>query len=281
MVDFIVDILNAISNGIAQNQVDQLLQTPAAYNAQLYSLSLSVAQTAVKPVASMVLAIVFTLELARVSSKVDGDRELGVKMVATAMIKIMLVFTAAQHSELFLKAIDQLGQGVMDSFVAASPTTGDTSTMGLGDQMRDDIDAAGVLGQLPCIVLLIIPFLVSKAASIVFTVVLLLRFVQLYMMTAFNPLPIAFIACDETRQWGVNYFKQYATLVFQCATLYLAVIMYRAFVGNVMNVSSYEKGSSLSGWITSNFGNLLLASVLLIGIVMVSNGIAKKLFGGE
>ena len=202
MVDFIVDILNAISNGIAQNQVDQLLQTPAAYNAQLYSLSLSVAQTAVKPVASMVLAIVFTLELARVSSKVDGDRELGVKMVATAMIKIMLVFTAAQHSELFLKAIDQLGQGVMDSFVAASPTTGDTSTMGLGDQMRDDIDAAGVLGQLPCIVLLIIPFLVSKAASIVFTVVLLLRFVQIYMMTAFNPLPIAFIACDETRQWG-------------------------------------------------------------------------------
>ena len=281
MVDFIVSILNAISSGIAQNQVDQLLRTPAEYNAQLYNLSLSVAQTAVKPVASMVLAIVFTLELARVGSKVDGDRELGVKMVATAMIKIMLVFTAAQHSGLLLKAIDQLGQSVMDSFVAASPTSGDTSTMGLGDQMRDDIDAAGLPGQLACIVLLIIPFLVSKGASIVFTVVLLLRFVQIYMMTAFNPLPIAFIACDETRQWGVNYFRQYATLVSQCATLYFAVIMYRAFVGNVMKVDGYEKGGSLSGWIVSNFSNLLLASVLLIGIVMVSNGIAKKLFGGE
>ena len=281
MVDFIVDILNAISNGIAQNQVDQLLQTPAAYNAQLYSLSLSVAQTAVKPVASMVLAIVFTLELARVSSKVDGDRELGVKMVATAMIKIMLVFTAAQHSELFLKAIDQLGQGVMDSFVAASPTTGDTSTMGLGDQMRDDIDAAGVLGQLPCIVLLIIPFLVSKAASIVFTVVLLLRFVQIYMMTAFNPLPIAFIAQEETRQWGINYFKQYASLVFQCATLYLAILMYRTLVGGTLNPSKFKDGDSLSGWVMDNFTGLLLASVMLIGIVMAANSVAKKLFGGE
>lgn len=48
-----------------------------------------------------------------------------------------------------------------------------------------------------------------------------------------------------------------------------------------MSVSGYEKDSSLSGWITSNFSNLLLASVLLIGIVMVSNGVAKKLFGGE
>ena len=279
MVDFIVDILNAISSGISQSQVDDLLKTPAAYNSSMYNLSLSIAQTAVKPVASMVLAIVFTLELARVSSKVDEDRELGVKMVVSAMIRIMLVFTAAQHSELLLKAIDQLGQSVMDSFV--SPTSGDASGLGLGDQMRDDIDAAGMLGQLPCIVLLIIPFLVSKAASIVFTVVLLLRFVQIYLLTAFNPLPIAFIACDETRSWGVNYFKQYAVIVFQCATLYLAVVLYRAFVGNVMNVSGYEKGSSLSGWITSNFSNLLLASVLLIGIVMVSNGVAKKLFGGE
>ena len=281
MVDFIVDILNAISSGISQSQVDDLLKTPAAYNSSMYNLSLSIAQTAVKPVASMVLAIVFTLELAMVSSKVDGDRELGVKMVASAMIRIMLVFTAAQHSELLLKAIDQLGQSVMDSFVSASPTSGDASGLGLGDQMRDDIDAAGWLGQLPCIVLLIIPFLVSKAASIVFTVVLLLRFVQIYLTAAFNPLPIAFIACDETRQWGVNYFRQYATLVFQCATLYLAVVLYRAFVGNVMSVSGYEKDSSLSGWITSNFSNLLLASVLLIGIVMVSNGVAKKLFGGE
>lgn len=219
MVDFIVDILNAISSGISQSQVDDLLKTPAAYNSSMYNLSLSIAQTAVKPVASMVLAIVFTLELARVSSKVDEDRELGVKMVVSAMIRIMLVFTAAQHSELLLKAIDQLGQSVMDSFVSASPTSGDASGLGLGDQMRDDIDAAGMLGQLPCIVLLIIPFLVSKAASIVFTVVLLLRFVQIYLLTAFNPLPIAFIACDETRSWGVNYFKQYAVIVFQCATL--------------------------------------------------------------
>lgn len=281
MTDWIVDVLNAIGGGISQTQVDQLLKTPAEYNATLYSLSLSIAQSAVKPVASIVLAIVFTLELARVGSRADGDRELGVKLIAFAMIKIALVFTAAQHSELLLGAIDQIGRQVVDGFVSASPTSGDATTLGLGDRMRDAIDAAGFLGQIPCIVLLIIPFLVGKAASIVFTVVILLRFVQIYLMTAFNPLPIAFIAHDETRQWGVNYFRQYAVLVFQCATLYLSVVLYRTFIGDVMSVGSYEEGDSLSGWIIDNFGGLLLSSVLLIGIVMVSNGIAKKLFGGE
>jgi len=74
------------------------------------------------------------------------------------------------------------------------------------------------MGQIPCLILLLIPFLVSKGATIVVTVVILLRFVQIYMLTAFNPLPIAFIAQEETRQWGINFFKQYASLVFQCAS---------------------------------------------------------------
>lgn len=281
MVDFIVALLNTISSGVAQSQVDELLKTPAIYNSALYHLSLQIANSAVKPVASIVLAIIFSLELARVSSKVDGDRELGVKMVAAAMVKVALVFMAAQHSELLLQGIDQAGKSVVDGFVSSAPTSGSAASMGLGDQMKDDIDAAGWGGQAACLVLLLIPYLVSTAATIVFTVVILLRFVQIYMLTAFNPLPIAFIAHEETRQWGVNYFKQYTTLVFQCATLYLAVVFYRAFAKKVMNVDGYDKKAGLVKWITGNMTNLLLASVLLIGIVMIANGIAKKLFGGE
>jgi hypothetical protein len=281
MDDMLVNMLNSIGNGVDASTVDTLLKSPAEYNDTLYQMSLTVASVAVKPIASVVLAIVFTLELARVSSRVDGDRELGVKMVATAMIKIALVFTAAQHSDLLLRAIDQIGEQLMGALTSAAPTTGDAGTMGLGDQMRDAIEDAGWFGQIPVFVLVLIPWLVSKAAWITFTVVMLLRFIQIYMMTAFNPLPIAFIAQEQTQQWGVNYFKQYATLVFQCATLYLAVLMYRVFVADVMDPGTWHAGDSLSGWVLDNFVNLLLASVLLIGTVMVSNGIAKKLFGGE
>ena len=270
MVDFIVGILNSIGSGVGDDLVADLLKTPAEYNAGMYRLSLTIAGTAVKPIASTILAILCVLELARVSTRADGDRELGVKLVAMAMFKLVLVFTAAQHSELMLKAID-----------TAAPTTGSASGLGLGDSMRDAIDSAGTFGQIPCLILLIIPFLVSKGATIVVTVVILLRFVQIYMLTAFNPLPIAFIAQEETRQWGVNYFKQYASLVFQCATLYLAILMYRTFVGGTLSPSKYKDGDSLSGWVLDNFTGLLLASVMLIGIVMAANSVAKKLFGGE
>ena len=179
------------------------------------------------------------------------------------------------------KAIDEIGDSVLGGIHSAAPTTGASSGLGLGDSMRDAIDSAGWMGQIPCLILLLIPFLVSKGATIVVTVVILLRFVQIYMLTAFNPLPIAFIAQEETRQWGINYFKQYASLVFQCATLYLAILMYRTLVGGTLNPSKFKDGDSLSGWVMDNFTGLLLASVMLIGIVMAANSVAKKLFGGE
>ena len=268
MVDFIVGILNSIGSGVGDDLVADLLKTPAEYNAGMYQLSLTVARSAVKPIASTILAIMCVLELARVSTRTDGDRELGVKLVAMAMFKLTLVFTAAQHSEL-------------GGIHSAAPTTGASSGLGLGDSMRDAIDSAGWMGQIPCLILLLIPFLVSKGATIVVTVVILLRFVQIYMLTAFNPLPIAFVAQEETRQWGINYFKQYASLVFQCATLYLAILMYRTLVGGTLNPSKFKDGDSLSGWVMDNFTGLLLASVMLIGIVMAANSVAKKLFGGE
>lgn len=281
MVDFIVGILNDIGSGVGDDIIAQLLKTPAQYSSEMYELSLSVARTAVKPVASTILAIMCVLEIARVSTRADGDRELGVKLIAMAMFKLVLVFTAAQHCELMLKAIDEIGQSVMNGIHTVAPTTGTAAGAGLGDSMRSAIESAGPFGQIPCLILLIIPFLVSKGATIVVTVVVLLRFVQIYMLTAFNPLPIAFIAQEETRQWGINYFKQYASAVFQCATLYLAILMYRTLVGGTLNPSKFKDGDSLSGWVMDNFIGLLLASVMLIGVVMAANSVAKKLFGGE
>ena len=55
MVDFIVGILNSIGSGVGDDLVADLLKTPAEYNAGMYRLSLTIAGTAVKPIASTIL----------------------------------------------------------------------------------------------------------------------------------------------------------------------------------------------------------------------------------
>lgn len=281
MEDFLVDMLNSISDGVDQSVVDKLLQTPAQYSQSLYDIAVAVADTAVKPIAAIVLAIVFTLELARVSVKADGDRELGVRMIGLLMLKMVLVLIAAQNADLFLRAIDQIGEAVMGGITQVAPSTGGAGSGGLGDQMKDAIEDTGWTGKIAAMILLVLPFLASKLAAITCTIVIMLRFVQIYMLTAFNPLPIAFMACDETRQMGIGYLKAYAAAILQCATLWLGIVMYRAMAADSVNVDDYHDGDGLSGWIVGQFGNLLLASVLLIGVVVVSTSVAKRWLGSE
>lgn len=95
MVDFIVGILNSIGSGVGDDLVADLLKTPAEYNAGMYQLSLTIARSAVKPIASTILATCASSNSPGSATRADGDRELGVKLVAMAMFKLVLVFTAA------------------------------------------------------------------------------------------------------------------------------------------------------------------------------------------
>ena len=161
MEQWLVDMLNQIGQGVAFKQVTDLLTMPAEYNSRLYQLALNVAQTAVKPIASIVLAVIFTLELARISSKVDGDRELGTKMIATLMIKCALILTAAQHTPLLLQCIEQLGGRVLNGVLVSHSVQSVVGTTGIGDQLRQQIHDSGIPGQAACCLLVILPFLLS------------------------------------------------------------------------------------------------------------------------
>lgn len=132
MTDWIVAMLNALGSGVSDSALSTLLKTPQDYNKALYDVSFTVANTAVKPIAATVLAIVFTLELAHVGAQVDGDRQLGVKMVAAAMFKIALVYMAVVNAPLFLKAINEIGTSIIGGFSKSLSSSG-ADVVKLGD----------------------------------------------------------------------------------------------------------------------------------------------------
>ena len=114
MEDFIVAMLNMIGGGGAGSIATGMLsQGPETWNPALYQLVVNVHDVAVKPLTSVVLAVVFTLELARNSTRIESDRELGVKIVAGTLFKVALVFLAVQNAGLFLRAFDSATQFLM------------------------------------------------------------------------------------------------------------------------------------------------------------------------
>ena len=274
-------MLNMIGGGGAGSVTAGLLsQAPETWNPALYQLAVSVHEVAVKPLTSVVLAVMFTLELARNSTRIEADRDLGVKIVAGTMFRIALVFIAVRNAGLFIGMFNRVTLFLMQG--VSSQMSFEVAGEGgqLGDLMRDQIRDAGVMGQAALFFLLVIPWLLSQLASVVFTVVLYVRFIELYALTAFQSLPFAFLVHEDTKPIGVGFFKSYARTSVNAVCVFVCLVFYQRIVVDAVRIpDSADKG--MVSWVTGNFGNLMMAGILLFFVIAVSQRVSRAIAGGE
>lgn len=281
MKEWILNMLDAIANGIDDSMFKDLEKTPKEYCGSAYEFVTNINNSAVKPVVAILLAIVFTLELARVSTKIDGDRTLGVKIVAASMFKMALVLTAAAQSQLFLDAIFEVFNKILSGMKDYTDQHGKPSPPG-GQEWREaaknSIGNWDYLGQAACLVILLIPFLCAMAAQVAFKLMLVLRFFEIFMYSAFAALPVAFLASDDTKSMAIGFWRKYGSACVKNVTLIMGVYLYRALLNTGGFYIKPPEGAFV-GWCFENFAGLILLPVLFIGILGVSNSLAKALCG--
>ena len=277
ITDWLVAMLNHLSQG-AGAATDDLLLSPEVYNADLYSAALTIHSTAVKPVTSIVLSIMFVLMLATTSTRAEGDRELGVRIIAATMFKIALVFVVAQNAVLLLEAISSIATSIMGIANNVDVGTGGGDAPLMGDAMRDDLDEMGDMEKFGMIVILFLPWVVQKLAAVIAIVLVFIRFLQMYLLTAFASLPLAFLGHDDTKSIGIGYLKGFAGVAFTGVIIVVAVKMYQALLGGWLgNIGDYD--GDLVGFIFGHFGQFFVAPIVLIFLMFGANGLAKKVIG--
>lgn len=279
MEDAIVAMLNALSGGATGNTGDLLL-SPEQYNDALYNAAVTIHNAAVKPITAIVLSIMFVIMLASTSTRVEGDRELGVRIIAATMFKAVLVLVVAQNANLVLGGINDIATAIADTANDVDVGTGAGTGMLLGDELHDDIADAGMVQQLGMLAILLIPFIVAQFGSVVAIVLIFVRFLQMYMMSAFASLPLAFFGHEDTKSIAIGYLKRYATTALQGVMIIIAVKMYQALVGGWLAGSvTYDGSTDMWNFVTSNFGNFVVAPAVLIFLLFGSNSLAKAVVG--
>ena len=265
------NMLNTIGGGLDNDTLRMLTQSPSEYSPQAYALMRRIAVQAVQPIAVTVLAVVFSLELLRV--------ELGVKSIISSLFKIIVVYMAAMHAEWLADGITQIVRllGVsVNTIVGPAATTG---MKGLGDTLlaNGGIDDSNTIQQLMAGVALFLPWILSNAMGVVVRILLLLRFVELFIMTSFGALPIAFLSYDGTRQWGEGYIRSFGSVAFSNVTLLIAVGAYRAVAKDMFHIDAAR--ITLNQLVFHEWGSLLGMSLLMIGLLVISSKTSKALFG--
>lgn len=273
------NMLNTIGGGLDNDTLRMLTQSPSEYSPQAYALMRRIAVQAVQPIAVTVLAVVFSLEILRVAQRMDGDRELGVKSIISSLFKIIVVYMAAMHAEWLADGITQIVRllGVsVNTIVGPASATG---MKGLGDTLlaNGGIDDSNTIQQLMAGVALFLPWILSNTMGVVVRILLLLRFVELFIMTSFGALPIAFLSYDGTRQWGEGYIRSFGSVAFSNVTLLIAVGAYRAVAKDMFHIDAAR--ITLNQLVFHEWGSLLGISLLMIGLLVISSKTSKALFG--
>lgn len=282
--DGLRSLLNQISQGMDPTISSLLTQTPAGKYPDAYRTVTNIATTAVKPVAMTVLAVVFSLEILHASQGIDQDGTQGVRTITKSLFKIIIVYMAAMNAswlcELITYLIQQIGTGV-SRLITLPGTSSDAPKQLLGNAL----ESSGALGQvnlgqqLVAIIMLLIPFLISKLATQAVQILIIARFVELLILTAFGALPIAFLSYDGTKSWGEAYIREYASCAFSNITLLIGLAVYQPVANSMLTRNQDLMKMNLNQVVFDNWGQLITVSVLMVALVLISQKASKALFG--
>ena len=290
MKDALKKLVEFLFNGHASS-IDGVTKDMLTYNAATSELVGDIASFAVMPIALTVLAIVMMVELNRKASHIEADHQTGVKLIAAVIFKYIILVMAVKNSGILLNAIRALITGVMDdSHVDPEGTGVSVNENGPAiDAFHASIDKASSVDQVGMLIFLLIPFLVTLAAKATLMVVVLLRFAELYILTAFSPLPFAFLGNDETKSFGTSYLRKYVEVCIHGVCIIVSIQVYKGIIataaGSKSNHSFLEVTSIGSddplAWLVGNYLPILITPVILMMVVLGSGKIAKAIAGNS
>ena len=227
------DVMRSLgAEGVLSAPFATMLTT--AGDVSMYDIARGVWQVAIVPIGCGVLGLVFTLKLIEISQRMDGNQAMpGVKEVVFLLVFFAVFLFLIQHSFDLMAAIYEVVGLAIDRVEALFGTGGGLDMAAVSVVTTDD-DLSALLALL---VVAVISWLVVLIAYIVALVVCWARAIQLYIMAAFSPIPLAFLGFDQTRQIGIGYLKSFGAVCIAGLIILVLLISFPAILGGIVAVN--------------------------------------------
>ena len=212
------------------------------------------------------LSLVFTVKLIQISQRVDGNASMpGVKEVVFLLVFFAVFLFLIQHSFELMQSIYE-GIGIAIDRVMALFGTGGALDLAAVSIVTTDDDIPALLAML---IVSLISWVVVLAAYIVALVVCWARALQLYIMAAFSPIPLAFMALDDTRQIGVGYLKNFTAVCIAGLIIVILLIAFPVILGGITgaNPGTGTPVDTVANGLTYALQYLAMCILLILSLV--------------
>ena len=232
------------ANGILSADFAHMLTSSS--DLTMHDVARGVWQVAILPIGCGVLGLVFTLKLIEISQRMDGSQSLpGVKEVVFLLVFFAVFLFLIQNSfDLMASIYEVCGLAI--------------------DRVDDDIPSL-----IAMLVVSLISWVVVLAAYVVALVVCWARALQLYIMAAFAPIPLAFLGMDATRQIGLGYLKSFGAVCIAGVIILVLLISFPLVLGGLTgaNPGTGTPADAVANGLTYALQYLAMCVLLILALV--------------
>ncbi len=269
MTDAIMSLLKSINDSIVNLSASSALTGGMnSFSGKLYQYILTIQSNVALPIAYVILSLFCVLALYEVSIRTEhiGSNTMGVELVVSLLIKLSICIWAIDNCPTILNAIYDVTvyfTNQVQQYLSMSSMTGFDL-----DALEEAIDSLSFWSKFLALIVMFITNLIVQIAVKMAQIIVIARFVELYLYFCVAPIPVATLPSGEMSQIGKNFLKSFAAVCLQGTLIYL-VLSFFPFIADF-----FLEGSD-------NFlviaGNMIGYAILLIVAVWSTQKWAKSI----
>ncbi len=274
LTDFITGNLTSMFTDVNEKTgtiATEVGQTPQGWNSGIFNMVRDLSNNVIIPIAGLIIAFVLTYELISMITERNNLHDVDTWMFFKWVFKSFIAVWLVTNTFNITMAIFDVGQHVVNG--AAGVIGSDTSidTAAVIQQMQAEMVGMDV-GELMQLALeTMVVSMCMKIISILITVVMYGRMIEIYLYTSIAPIPFATFTNREWGQIGNNYARGLLALGFQGFFIMVIVGIYCVLV-NSMTVSSDIHGALFS---------IAAYTVVLCFALFKTGSISKSIFNAH
>lgn len=223
----------------------QVGQTPQGWNSSIFSLIQNLSQTVMIPIAGMIITFVLCYELITMVTQKNNFHEFETFNLFIWVFKAYIAIYLVTNTFNITMAVFDVGQHVVSSAAGViSNNTAIDVAQAMGDMLNTLEDME--VGELFLVTLeTMLLVLTMKIMSVIITVILYGRMIEIYLTCSVAPIPFATMTNKEWGNIGNNYLKGLFALAFQGFFMMVCVGIYAVLV-QTLTISDNIHGAMFS-----------------------------------
>ena len=236
LMDMIISNLTTMFTDVNEKTGEiatQVGQTPQGWNGSIFSMIQNLSNSVIIPIAGMIITFVLCYELITMLTEKNNMHEIDTWMFFKYFFKMWVAVWMVSNTFTITMALFDIGQHIDN---AAGGTISSETAINVDSMLEAMNTAMQTMEFGELVILALESMLVSlcmKIMSVLITVILFGRMIEIYLYTSVAPIPFATLANREWGQVGNNYFRGLLALGFQGFFMMVCVGIYAVLIATI------------------------------------------------